>query len=358
MKRPKLVGKVQTVLGIVDPDCLGVTMPHEHLVSDLSAWFVEPVTAADRGMAHEPIRLDNLYWVKTHPAGHADNVKLMDEQVAIKEALLFKQAGGGTIVELSNNGLCRDPLALARIARATGLNVVMGAGYYIAGSHPPELVTKSVEEIAEEIIRDITVGVDDNGVRAGIIGEIGCSVPLDDTEVKVLQASAVAQRRTGAGLNIHPSPRDDLALKNIEILTDAGADLSRTVIDHVDCWGFSPTTKRKLLDAGFYIEYDTFGYEGVFLPLQGQVLEQTGIDDTQIVEEIIQLAADGYLNQILVSQDICFKQLLTTYGGYGYAHIMRDMVPVMRYKGMSEDQIHTLLVENPKRLLTFAEPKE
>ncbi len=232
MRQEELTGRVQTVLGIIDADSLGVTLPHEHLLIDLSCYFVEPTEATEKRLAHQPITLENLVWVKTHPDNHADNLRLTDEQLAIKEALLYKWAGGDTIVELTPIGIARDPLGLARIARATGLNVVMGAGYYVGATHPLELAAKTEEEISEGIVRDIMVGVGDTGVRAGIIGEIGCSTPLTDSERKVLRASAAAQRRTGAALNIHPTMSEDGVLESIKILGDAGADLSRTVISH------------------------------------------------------------------------------------------------------------------------------
>jgi phosphotriesterase-related protein len=356
MRQEELTGKVQTVLGIIDGDSLGVTLPHEHLLTDLAAYFVEPAEASQRKLAHEPVRLENLYWVKPHCQSNVDNMKLTDIQLAIKEAMLYKLAGGDTIVELTNIGLHRDPLGLACIARATGLNIVMGAGYYIGASHPLELATRTEQEIAEEIVRDIMVGVDRTEVRAGVIGEIGCSLPLENGERKVLRASAAAQQETGAALYIHPSPHDDLVLEIIKILGDAGADLSRTIISHVDNFCFSRTTRHGIADAGCYLEYDCFGYPGLFPLYQGRVLDTPS--PTQRINDITQLIADGYLDQILISSDTCHKHQLVNYGGYGYAHILRDIVPLMRNKGMSDEQIHTLLVENPKRVLPFAPVKQ
>jgi len=356
MRRVELTGKVQTVLGIIDGDSLGVTLPHEHLLTDITAYFVEPAEASQRKLAHEPVCLENLYWVKPHCQSNVDNMILTDIQLAIKEAMLYKLAGGDTIVELTNIGLHRDPLGLACIARATGLNIVMGAGYYIGASHPPELATMTEQEIAEEIVRDIMVGVDKTEVRAGVIGEIGCSLPLENGERKVLRASAAAQQRTGAVIYIHPSPHDDLVLEIIKILGDAGADLSRTIISHVDNFCFSRTTLHRIADAGCYLEYDCFGYPGLFPPYQGRVLDTPS--PTQRINDIIQLIADGYLDQILISQDVCHKHQLVSYGGYGYAHILRDIVPLMRDKGMPDEQIHTLLVENPKRVLPFVAVKQ
>ncbi len=116
MRQEELTGKVQTALGIINADSLGVTLPHEHLLADLSCYFVEPTEATEKRLTHQPITLENLYWVKLHRENNADNLKLTDEQLAIKEALLYKWARGDTIVELSNIGLFPDPLGLARIA--------------------------------------------------------------------------------------------------------------------------------------------------------------------------------------------------------------------------------------------------
>ncbi len=362
MNVTSLTGKVQTVLGIIDAGELGVALPHEHLITDLSMYFTEPTETTEKSLAYQPVTLENLYWVQRNHFNNIDDLKLCDEQLAIKEALLYKCAGGDTIVELSSIGLARDPLVLARISRATGLNVIMGSGYYMECAHPPELPGMTEEEITEEIVRDIMIGVDNTRVRAGIIGEIGCSLPLKDSERKVLRASAVAQQRTGAALNIHPTFNDDSVLETIKILGDAGADLSRTIIDHVHA--FSSDMVREIADAGCYIEFDNLGYPKL-LPSSYPVANYpTGplyipLTELALIIEIKQLIDSGYLNQILISHDVCFKHCYTTYGGAGYAHILRDVVPCMLQRGgISEEQIHTIMVENPKRFLSFALVKE
>ncbi|GAI15922.1 unnamed protein product, partial [marine sediment metagenome] len=300
-------------------------------------------------------------WARLHTKFHPANRRLRDEQLAIKEALLYKRAGGDTIVELIPIGLGRDPLGLARISRATGLNVVMGTGYYTAETHPPELATKTEEEITEGLVRDIMVGVGDTGVRAGIIGEIGCSyyTPLADSERKVLRACAVAQQRTGAALNIHPPFRDDLVPEVIEILSDAGADLSRTIISHIDIACFNRATCHKIADAGCYLEYD--GFTPLIdnphpSPPGGPLVGMRSEVDR--INEIKCLVDEGYLNQMLLSHDIDRETMWVAYGGAGYAHILREIVPWMRQGGISDEQIHTMMVENPKRVLPFAPVKE
>jgi phosphotriesterase-related protein len=353
MKRRDLVGKVQTVLGLIDAEALGVTLPHEHLLTDLSTYFVEPDEASQRKLAYEPVSIENLGWIKTHRMNNIDDLRLTDEEVAIEEAMLYKRAGGNTIVEVSSIGLCRDPEGLARISRATGLNIIMGSGYYVGASHPPELAKKSEEEIAEEIAHDILEGVDGTGIRAGIIGEIGCTVPLLEDEKKVLRASAKAQQRTGAAISVHPSSRDDLVLEIVDILGEAGADLHHTIICHVNHFGFSRETLCRLADAGCYIEIDNFGQDAVPFPVFvfGHFLETPS--DTQRIEAIIRLIEDGYIDKILISGDRCLKQHLVKYGGYGYAHILNNIAPWMRLKGISEKSINKILVENPSRMMQF-----
>jgi phosphotriesterase-related protein len=352
MRQEELVTKVQTVLGLVDPDQLGITLPHEHLLANLAdVYFVESDEPDEKRVAHEPVRMENLYRMKTHCVGNVDNQMLTNEELAIEEAEIFKAAGGDTIVELTSIGLARDPLGLARISRATGLNIVMGSGYYVAPSHPPEIATMSGKEIADGIEHDILESVDGTRIRSGIIGEIGCSTPMTENEAKILRACATAQRATGAAISVHPGFSDDSLLEIASTLDEAGADLGRTVIGHVDVFSYSPEVLRRLASAGCYLEYDTFGYPATPATFQGSYLDLSS--DAQRINDIIQLIEEGYMNQILVSQDHCFKHLLVTYGGYGYAHILRDLVPVMLSKGLSQEQINTIMVDNPKRLLTF-----
>ena len=350
MSRSELTGKVQTVLGPIAPEDLGITLPHEHLISDGSCWFVEPSEATEKAMVHHPVTLDILWWLRYHLFQNMDDLLLLDEQEAIKEASHFKLAGGNSIVELSNIGLGRDPAALARISRATGLNVIMGSGYYLAVSHGPEMDAKTEEEITDEIVRDIMVGAGNSGMRSGIIGEIGCSWPLADNERKSLRAAARAQQLTGAALNVHPGQGEEAAMEIVKMLGDAGADLTRTVIDHIDRAVRDPQNRIKLAKTGCYLEYDLFGREGYY-PVHHRIIDLP--NDAQRINEITELINKGYLNQMLISQDIWNKTQRCAYGGWGYAHVLRDTIPVMRVKGMTEEQIHTIMVENPRRLLTF-----
>ena len=357
VQQENLVGAVQTVLGSVDPDSLGVVLPHEHLLCDLSAYFLEPSEPGKKAAAYEPVSLNNLFRVRRDYFENKDNLDLGDVILATEEAREFKQAGGGTIVELSNVGLGRDPAGLVQIARATGLNLVMGCGYYIGVSHPADVARKTVRQIAEEMIRDVLVGVADSGIRSGIIGEIGCSDPLEAGERKVLQAAALAQRCTGAALNVHPSPfNDGLALEIVGILGEAGADLDRVVFSHCDQWCYSLETRRRIADAGCYIEHDTLGFQADMEFSFGKWRDLPS--DAQRLNDIKRLIDDGYLGRLLISHDNCTKHRLRSFGGWGYAHILENLLPVMYSKGFTEEHVHTLTIENPRDVLTFVPAKE
>lgn len=357
MSIAELVGKAQTVLGSIDAEDLGITLPHEHFLIDMSVWFAEPAACSDRQFAHQPVSLENLWWVRYHPFWNLDNLQLMDEQVAISESLRYKHAGGNTVVDMSNIGLGRDPLALTRISRTTGLNVIMGSGYYVEEAQPAG-VKLSEEVIADEIVRDITVGVGNTGIRAGMIGEIGIvGWPLRDGEKKTLRAAAYAQKQTGAPVNIHPGNSPDSPFGIIELLSNAGADISRVVISHIDRTVALHDTRVKLARTGCYLEYDMFSFEGWyqrrFVVSEDNPIKADVPNDAGRINEIMALIDEGFLNQILISNDICYKHRLCRYGGPGYAHILQNVVPLMREKGMSEEHIHMLLVGNPKRLLQF-----
>lgn len=351
MMEKKLAGKVQTVLGLMDGDELGLTTPHEHLLLDLTVRFKlaeESVTA--RTMAEKPLSLDMAGWIRFHLFENRDNLRLNDEALAVREIMRFKLAGGKSVVDVTNWGIGQDPHAMARIARATGLNIIMGTGYYTMDSGCAEvLAKKSEDEIYQEIVSDITVGTD--GICAGIIGEIGAdSWPLHEIEIKSLRAAVRAQHATGAALTIHPGRLDESPLQIVDIVKKAGADMSRVIIEHIDRTAYSFETMVEIAKAGCFLEFDCFSMEGYY-PTRYGVFDIP--NDAQRVNYIIKLIELGYLNQILIATDIAMKYRLMAYGGPGYAHIPENVIPWMRAKGISEEVINTITVDNPKRMLTF-----
>jgi phosphotriesterase-related protein len=343
-------GKVQTVLGLVEPSALGITMTHEHLLVDLRAYFSEPEEPGERRRVYQPITLENLGWIRQNWRNSWPNLVLDDEELAVQEATYYRHAGGGTMVDLTNKGLGRDPTVLARMSRATGLHIVMGSGYYVARSHPPGFERKNEEQIAEEIVRDCTEGVGTTGIKAGIIGEIGISWPMAESERLSLEAAVEAQRRTGAALSIHVGAHPDSPSQVLGVLQKKRAELSRTILCHIDRTLEERSALKELAQSGATLEFDVFGLEVSYLP--GNYLPM--LSDAQRLQKLEWLIEDGFLKQIVVSQDVGTKTRLVRYGGTGYAHILRYVVPWMRDRGFTQEHIDALLVENPRPLLSLA----
>lgn len=345
---------VQTVLGPVPGGELGMVLAHEHILFHWrrAGWTTSATDPEGRIMAEQPVSLDNLWWVRQNNTASRDNATLEDEDTAAAELGRFAAVGGRTIVELTPNGLGRDPAGLARVARASGVNVVMGSGYYTSGTHPPDLASRDVSDITDELVGDVMIGVGSTEIRSGAIGEVGCSWPIDDVELRVLQAAAKAQRMTGAPVFIHPGRHPNGPLKDLRAFEDAGGDPSRTVMSHVDRRIGDKALLEELAQTGCYLEFDCFGLEPW---LDDATLTCPQPCDLERVQLIEWLMSAGHAERILISQDIAMKHRLTAYGGHGYDHIIRNIVPLFRGRGASEDEIGTILIDNPRRVLESGE---
>ncbi len=304
-----LVTDVVTVLGPVPADQLGVTLTHEHLILDLCR--------------------------VTRDASQVLN----EVPLAIQELGYFGRAGGATVVEVTNRGLGRNPGALVEIARATGLNVVMGAGWYREPFYDRSIYERTTNAIADEIVRDLMVGVDDTSIRAGIIGEIGADVHyVSPAEERVLRATARAHEQTGVTITTH-GVRSPVGLAQLDILEDEGVDLGRVIIGHCDFYPH-PDFHTAVARRGAFVQFDSIGrgfYEW---------------DIEQRLDWVIRLIDQGFLHRILLSHDVCMKPHLRAYGGQGYDYVLTGFVPRLRQAGLSDEQIQTLTVDNPRSALT------
>jgi phosphotriesterase-related protein len=351
LKNLDLVGKVQTVLGLIDGSELGITLPHEHLIIDASDNFIEPTDLIEKAVVHQPVTLENIGWLRYNPRINIDVLSMLDEERLVKELLIYKAYGGNSIVDCTPKDLHRDPDAAVRISKVTDINIIFGTGYYKSEIQSSRIDNMSEEEIADEIVREILEGIGPNKVRAGIIGEIGISSsPLTSNESKVLRATAKAQKRTGVLISVHPGYHEDSSLEIVTLLKNLGADIRHTVICHVDMSVRKPTTRRRLAESGCFIEYDHIGREEYY---HAHAWTEDLPDDLRRLDEIIELIDLGYLGQILLSHDVGNKTNRSSFGGCGYEHLLRDFVPLMRRRGISEADIHTMLVDNPRRALSF-----
>lgn len=343
-------GKVMTVLGAIEPQELGITLTHEHLLVDLRVWCEEP-EREKKALPQAPVEITHLGVIRRDPFFNRDNCVLDNKELAIAELRQFKAAGGGSVVDCTNNGLGRVPLALKEIAQATGVHLIMGSGYYIGRSHPDDVPERPVEALTDEIERDLTEGVGNTGVRAGIIGEIGTSFKVRTTEKKVLQAAARAHRRTGAPISVHLLPWRKNGLEVLDILESEGANLQQVILCHLSPTGDDVTYHTTIARRGAYVEYDFFGME-FYVDSVGQYMGS----DLLSVAALKRLIDEGCLERLLLSHDTSMKIQLTRYGGWGYAHLVKHVVPMLGRSGLSEEQITTLMVDNPRRVLTWGAP--
>ncbi len=150
--------------------------------------FQEPEDERGRALARAPISLPTLGWVRRHWTSSLDNLVQLDESLAAVELAAFAATGGGTLVDATVPGIGRDPAALVRLSAATGIHIVMGAGTYVEPSHPPDVRVMDADALHDRVLAEWRDGVDDTGVRPGLIGEVGCSWPLHPRERLALEA--------------------------------------------------------------------------------------------------------------------------------------------------------------------------
>lgn len=345
VSRNALRGMVQTVRGLITPDSLGNTLMHEHLLWDIRT--AEMKAAPDQG---PEITLCNCFQLNYGRVKFPGNRVFRSWETATREVELMLDAGGKSIVELSSGGLAPDPIGLRRIAENTGAHIVMGCGHYVDAYQDQSNHERSVESFAQEITSQILGGAWGTDVRAGIIGEIGCQSPWTDLEKRVMLGALIAQAETGAALNVHPGRHPDQPQEAASFVANHGYPLDRLIMSHIDRTIFDNERLLRLAATGCVLEFDLFGQEHTHYSL-GDI---DGLNDASRLKYIRMLIDHGHLAQILISHDICHRTRLVTYGGHGYGHIFENVIPIMNRHGFTDKEISAILVENPKRLLTFS----
>lgn len=303
--------EVITVCGAIAPEQMGIAQTHEHLVLDAMDHYGSYGFVID------------------------------DEDLVIAELAAFASRGGRTICDVTTAEIGRNPEALVRISRAAGIHVVMGSGWYREFGYPRQVEEHTSNQLADLLVREIEVGVGDTGVRAGFIGEIGTGRHfVKPAEERVFRAAALAQQRTGVCISTHTTRWGTLALEQIAMLREFGADLSRVVIGHLgDRRGVHHLLP--IAAQGVYVEVDNIGYHD-YLP------------EASRADNVAALAQEGFAERILLSEDICMLDHLAAYGGKGYGYILEVFVPLLRERGVRDEQIDLMLVANPARVFSRA----
>ena len=322
-------GTVETALGSRDVNSLGVTLSHEHLFINLM----------------RERRGDGL---------------INDENLVAQEVDSFAQQGGSTIIDLTSAeltegalveadpahrtdvlGSTRDPAnvrAIQRVSRATGVNVVLGTGRYRDPFLDRRLVDRAgVSGLADEWVTDLEHGFADTGVRAGLIGEVGCDGWfISATEERCLRAAARAHLRTGVPIYTHAA-RWEVGLAQLDLLKECGVHPSRVAIGHVDT----------VPSVGYALE---IARRGAFVGLD-TVYSQTLVPG--VLERLGALVAAGHSEKVLLSHDVCVMSQLASRGGPGFGLVTGALQQAVAAAAILDaDGYREVLIANPRRLLT------
>ena len=309
---------VPTAAGSVDSTTLGRTLMHEHVF----------VITTEVQQNHDE-------WDE-------------DERVvdAVEKLRALKAAGFDTIVDLTVIGLGRYIPRIVRIAEQVDINFIVATGVYTYDSVPAYFrfrgpLVGRPEPMVDMFVRDITEGVPGtDGVRAGVLK---CAIDREgmtrDVE-RVLRAVAAAHRQTGAPITVHTHPESKSGLDVHRVLSEEGVDPQRVVLGHS---GDSTDADHlaELADFGYLLGMDRFGVD--LVPFEARV----GI--------VVEMARRGYAEQMVLAHDAaCYFDWLDPEAAmftpnWHYLHITNDVLPALRKGGVTDEQIETMLVANPRR---------
>ena len=339
---------IRTVLADIAPEELGITLGHEHLLIDLRGLWDSPPPARAHLVDQEPT-LQNRGELMRNPYDSRPNLLIDDPELSFRELMYYKAAGGQGLIDMTTVGTKPDPEALRALAQRTGLHVVAGCGYYRQPVLPEEIHDRSAEEIADDLLRWLTEGMYGTTIQAGLMGELGTSSPIYPFEERQLRAAARVQRQTGASINVHPLIWGHEHLHILDILEEEGADLSRVAISHCDEL-VEPEWHARIAERGAVLSFDTFGSETFFDRSFAQEPR-----DTDRIECLLHLLEQGYATQITLAHDICTRLQFRHYGGWGWDHLLTNIVPRLRHAGVSQQELDAMFIVTPRRLLTLVE---
>jgi phosphotriesterase-related protein len=318
------MGQVNTVRGPIDAAALGTTLMHEHV-------FVRSPEVATNWPTG---------WDKPEQVARA--VDRLQE---------LKAAGIDTIVDLTVVGLGRDIETVQEVAAQIDLNIVVATGLYTYNDLPHYFDYRSapfrpnrVDLLDEFFLHDIEDGIAGTGVRPGILKCATDKPGLTPDVERILRAVARVHRATGLPISTHTDTATKRGLDQQRVFTEEGVDLSRVVIGHsgdstdLDYLG-------ELLAAGSTLGMDRFGVDAY-------------CTTEQRVDTVARLCESGSVGAMVLSHDAgCHMDwfdddfLHQVQPNWHFLHISTDVLPAMRERGVSEEQIRTMLVDNPRRIL-------
>jgi phosphotriesterase-related protein len=314
---------LQTVTGSISPAELGRTLMHEHLLIGY------PGSEADT--------------VNPGP-GREERVKRCVDRIAEMQALGFE-----SMLDPCPSDLGRDVELMAKVAQQTGFQIVCATGFYkqseggYAYWHTRQNFGSIVDAMAEIMIREITEGIGDTGIRAGIIKVATGPDQMTDYERSVFEAAAKASLATGAPITTH-TDQGTVGDFQQQVLTENGVAPQRIVIGH-SCGTSDTDYHRKIAGGGSYLGFDRFGIDAIH-------------PDAERVAALARLIAAGAGDRVVVSHDSvwCWRGQpfppaveAAMSAHWNPSHFSLRIVPRLLEAGVSEAQIETLLIDNPRR---------
>ena len=254
----------------------------------------------------------------------------------VKEFKKLYEYGVRRIVDVTNDGMGRNTDYVLNIEKETGIRIVHSTGFYKEPFLPERVYEQSIQEMADWMIGEIREGIA-GGPKAGMIGEIGTSKNMmTPTEKKVFDAAVIAAKETGMPIYTHTT-LGTYAPEQAAYFQAAGLDLSRIVLGHIDLSGDLDYI-RKVLDYGITIGFDTVGKNNYF-------------PDAKRVEYLLELEKEGYMDQIVLSEDLTRKSHLKYKGGIGYCYLFETFIPMLKEAGLKQESLDKMLIHNPARIL-------
>lgn len=301
------MGKVRTVLGDIESTELGFTYSHEHL------WTDPPAMQKDR------------------------DLELTDYEASVSELWRFERAGGQALVDATTLDYGRNAGQMVRMSKETGVHVVATSGFNKHIYFPNWVQSLTIEEITQKLVRDITLGMDGTEAKAGFLKAGSWDQLIHPLEEKVTRAVARAQHETGAPIWMH-TEAGTMGEELLTLLEEENIDLTKVAIGHSDR-NADPYYHLALANRGAYVQFD--GCSKIkYYP------------DNIRVELIKNMINNGFTKQLLISADMGRQSYLHAYGGGpGFEYLLKKFIPRLKKEGVSEEDIHTIFVENPAQWL-------
>lgn len=331
---------IETVLGPIRADELGVTCMHDHLLSD-SSRLQRP--GAEPRPAHEEVRLDTLGYLRWNMLAFADNLRLDDPVLLSRELEEVRRLGQSALVECSSWGLGPNHAGLPAVARDSGVTVVSAYGAYVPRTLPAWIAEMSEAELEQHLFDALTVAIPGTDFRAGLLGIMGTTDEFSAREREMVRAAARAATRTGASVSVRLEPEVHRGLEVVETMVAAGIAADRIILTNadeymdVDYWA-------DLAATGAVLEM-CFGTEAVHV---GRIDNPSDRERLAFFSEFTARHPEA---RHVLGQSTWTKAQLTAFGGYGYGYLLARIVPELKARGLAESRITAMLVDEPRRLL-------